>query len=490
MWWKVATSWLAVLAGTAFAIRFYSPDLFNKLTGHIFARAQPSPVVAEPPAKRQKAKRTLANRLESSNSGVSTPTLSATEGKVNKKRKLISPPVENQVVARTNEGRQVTLLRDEDDDMSNKEFAQQLARAQAGTKLEPANTQGQTKKERRAAGTPVQGKPNGPVASGRSTDTSSATGRDGDDDVSPIGSPSTGAVSTAPTSRAGDVSDMLEAPAAKPGVLRLTDVKDSGSKPPAKSSQSFQPALTKKQRQRQAKAAEQKSIREESDRLHEQKKQAQLRAARLAEGSSNQTKADAFTSKQNAWQSSKPAAEKLAQTSRDEEVGPLLDTFEKPVGPTFTVHGAVTAEPLSDITNAVPGTANVNTVRKEIGVDKTNALAPSDREKVHRPTLGSQSSWADEVNEEEQDNWATELAQEEKWESVTTKKGKKKGKKENGDTSSEASFSITKPLTNGRSAVNGHQASDVKTPQAETSNRFQSIEAITDPAFTDAEWEA
>ncbi|OCT51662.1 hypothetical protein CLCR_08500 [Cladophialophora carrionii] len=489
MWWKVATSWLAVLAGTAFVIRFYSPELFNRLTGHIFERAQSPLVVAEPPAKRQKAKRTLANRLEASNSGISTPTLSATEGKANKKRKLISPPVENQVVARTNEGRSVTLPRDEDEEISNKEFAQQLARAQAGTKLEPANTQGPTKKERRAAGMANQGKQNGPLASGRSTDTSSTTGREGDDDVSPIGSPSTGALSTAPTSRAGDVSDMLEAPAAKPGVLRLTDVKDSGSKPPARSSQSFQPALTKKQRQRQAKAAEQKSIREESDRLHEQKKQAQLRAARIAEGSSNQVKADAFTSKQNAWQSSKPAAEKLTQTSRHEEVGPLLDTFEKPVAPTFTVHGAVTSEPLSDVTNAVPDTANVNMVRKEVGGNKTNALAPSDREKVSRPTLGSQSSWADEVNEEEQDNWANELAQEEKWESVTTKKGKK-GKKENGDTSSEASLSFTRPLVNGRSAVNGHQTNGVKKPQAETSNRFQSIEAITDPAFKDAEWEA
>jgi hypothetical protein len=490
MWWKVATSWLAVLAGTAFVIRFYSPGLFDKLTGHIFTRAQPPLVAAEPPpAKRQKTKRTLTSRVEASNSGISTPTLSATEGKVNKKRKLISPPVENKVVARTNEGQSVTLPRDEDDEMSNKEFAQQLARAQAGTKLEPANAQGSGKKERRAAKA-GQGKQTDLAASGRSTDTSSTTGRDGDDDLSPIGSPSTGAVSTAPTSRAGDVSDMLEAPAAKPGVLRLTDVRDSGSKPPPKSSQSFQPALTKKQRQRQARAAEQKSLRAESDRLHEQKKQAQLRTARVAEGSSNQTKANAFTSTQNAWQLGKPAAEKLTQNSEKDDVVPLLDTFEKPVVPTFTVHGAITSEPLSDVTNAVPDTTNVNAVKKKLGGDKTNALAASDREKVSRPGLGTRSSWADQVNEEEQDNWANELAQEEKWESVTTKKGKKKGKKENGDTSSEASSSLTRPLPNGRPAVNAEQTNGVKKQATETANRFQSMEAITDPAFKDAEWEA
>ncbi|KIW67239.1 hypothetical protein PV04_06504 [Phialophora macrospora] len=491
MWWKVATSWLAVLAGTAFVIRFYSPSLFNKLTGHIFARAQTPLVAAEPsPAKRQKTKRTLASRVDASNSGISTPTLSASEGKVNKKRKLISPPVENTVVARTNAGQSVTLPRDEDDEMSNREFAQQLARAQAGTKLEPANAPGPSKKERRAAAKANQAKQNGLTASGRSTETSSTTGRDGDDDLSPIGSPSTGAVSTAPTSRAGDVSDMLEAPTAKPGVLRLTDVKDSGSKPPSKSSQSFQPALTKKQRQRQARAAEQKSLRAESDRLHEQKKQAQLRTARMAEGTSNQTKANSFTSTQNAWQSGKPAAEKLVENSHTDEVVPLLDTFEKPEVPTFTVQGAVTTEPLSDVTNAVPVPTNVNAVRKEFGGDKTNALAASDREKVSRPGLGSRSSWADQVNEEEQDNWANELAQEEKWESVTSKKGKRKGKKENGDTSSETSSSFTRPLPNGRPTVHADQTNGVKKLATETSNRFQTMEAVTDPAFKDAEWEA
>ncbi|OAP60907.1 hypothetical protein AYL99_05909 [Fonsecaea erecta] len=486
--WSTAASWVALLALTAALTRYYNPDLFNKLTGQAFTRApQPLQELERSAAKRQKAKRTHASRLETSNSGTSTPT-SATEGKANKRRKLVSAPVGDKVVAQTAEGQRMALPRDEEDGLSNREFAQQLAKAQAGTNLEPATSQGANKGERRAAAKSSQGKRNGLEASGLSTETSSTTGRDADDDLSPIGSPSTGPVSTAPTSRAGDVSDMLEAPAAKPKILRLTDVKNESPKSAAGASKApFQPALTKKQRQRQAKAAEQKALREASDRIHEQKKQAQLRTARMAEGSSAQTKADSFTAKQNAWQTGKPASEKLAQTN---QVAPLLDTFDKPEIPPVAVNGSVTAEPLSNVTNTVPETANVTEVKKDVGEGKTHALGASEREKPVRPALGSQPSWADEVNEEEQDKWANELAQEEKWESVTSKKGKKKSKKDINDTSSEASSSVARPLANNNhSGVNGSHTNGVN-PRMENPNRFQSIEPVTDPSFKDAEWEA
>ncbi|KIX94532.1 uncharacterized protein Z520_09918 [Fonsecaea multimorphosa CBS 102226] len=485
--WSTAASWVALFALTAALTRYYNPDLFNKLTGQAFTRGPQPPQESERhAAKRQKAKRTHASRLETSNSGTSTPT-SAPEAKANKRRKLISPSIEDKVVAQTAEGQRVTLPRDEEDELSNKEFAQQLAKAQAGTKLEPAKSQGATKKERRAVAKDSTGKQNGLEASGLSTETSSTTGRDADDDLSPIGSPSTGPVSTAPTSRAGDVSDMLETPAAKPGILRLTDVKSEGPRASAGSSKAaFQPALTKKQRQRQAKAAEQKALREASDLIHEQKKQAQLRTARMAEGSSNQTKANSFTAKQNAWQTAKPAPEKSAQTT---EVAPLLETFEKPELPTVTVNESVKAEPLSNVTNSVPDSATINSVKQDVGEGETHALGASDREKLARPVLGSRPSWADEVNEEEQDKWANELAQEEKWESVTNKKGKKKAKKDINDTSSEASSSVARPVANNHPVINGSRSNGIK-PGVENPNRFQSIEPVTDPTFKDAEWEA
>lgn len=488
--WSTAVSWAALLAVTAALTKYYNPELFNKLTGGVFVRSEQPEALLRPAARRQKTKRTHASRLETGNSGASTPT-SATETKANKRRKLVSGPVDDKVVAQTVEGQEVTLPRDDDNGMSNKDFAQQLAKAQAGTTLEASKSQGTSKKERRAAAKVGDGKQNGLEASGLSTETSSATGRDADDDLSPAGSPSTGPVSTAPTSRAGDVSDMLEAPAAKPTTLRLIDVKDDSSKSLQKSSKAFEPVLSKKQRQRQSKQAEQKALREESDRVHEAKKQAQLRAARMAEGTSNQTKANSFSAKQNAWHTANPAPEKLIRNTVSSEPAPLLDTFEKEEIPTVKVNGAVSSEPLSEITHKVPETANANAVKDDLGEDQTSALAASSREKMSRPVLESQPSWADEVNEEEQDKWEKELAQEEKWESVTSKKGKKKAKKDN-DTSSEGSLSAARPLASQSAgpAPNGHSENGIKS-RTENVNRFQSIEPVNmDPAFKDAEWEA
>ncbi|KAK4943936.1 hypothetical protein LTR10_016652 [Elasticomyces elasticus] len=487
--WGTAASWVALLAVTAALTRYYNPDLFNKLTG--LTRVRPAPAPSDKGVeKKQKTKRTHAGRVDATNSGTSTPT-SATDGTSNKRRKLVSAPIDNTVVAQTTTGKEVSLPRDEEHELSNKQFAQQLAKAQAGTKLESTKSQGTTKKDRRAARKATQTQQNGVETSGISTETSSTTGRDADDDLSPAASPASGPVSTAPTSRAGDVSDMLEAPAAKPTTLRLTDVTETIKKNVPKSvAKAFEPVMTKKQRQRQAKQAEQKALREEADRQHDAKKQAQLRAARMAEGTSNQTKANSFTSKQNAWQQGKPASQELAKKESHTEVAPLLDTFDKSDAAPVNENGAVNSQPLSDVTNSLPATANVNEVRQEEGGNKTTALAASNREKVSRPALESQPSWADEVNEEEQDKWASELTGEEKWESVTSKKGKKKAKKDN-ETSSETSSSVTRPATSFHNSVtlNGTSQKSAQ-PRKEYVNRFQSIEALPDSSLKDAEWEA
>lgn len=482
--WSTAASWVALLAVTAALTKYYNPELFNKLTGLTHVPVRPDVATSDKGvSKRQKTKRTHAGRLDAPTSGTSTPTTSATEGNANKRRKLVSAPIDNDVVAQTTSGQEVSLPRDEDNELSNKQFAQQLAKAQAGTKLEPAKAKGTTKKERRAAGKAARSQPHGVETSGISTETSSTTGRDADDDLSPAGSPSSGPVSTAPTSRGGDVSDMLEAPAAKPTTLRLTDVKETLAKNVPKSvAKAFEPVMSKKQRQRQAKQAEQKALREEADRQHEAKKQAQLRTARMAEGTSNQTKANSFAAKTNVWQQGKPASEQSAKKEPQAAIAPLLDTFDETDASTLPVNGAVNSQPLSDVTNSLPATANVNEVKQEEGDNKTAALAASNREKAPRPALESQPSWADEVNDEEQDKWAHELTREEKWEPVTSKKGKKKARKDT-ETSSEASSSVTRPATTVHNSVtvNGTGKNGVQ-PRKEQVNRFQS--------FKDAEWEA
>lgn len=486
--WSTAASWVALLALSAALTRYYNPELFRKLTRQTLAKPEAKIESADKSVvKRQKAKRTHATRIES-NSGASTPT-SATESLSKKRRKLGADEPKSKPIPQTAPVKQANGPQKEETEMSNNEFARQLAKAQAGTKLESAKANGTSKKERRAAKKNMQGQQSGQEASGLSTDTSSITGgQDADDDFSPIGSPSTGPVSTAPTSRADDVSDMLEAPAAKPTTIRLTDIKDKVKGLSKIASKPFQPVLTKKQRQRQAKQAEEKAMKAESDRLHDAKKQQQLRTARTAAGTSNQVKADSFASKQNAWNAGAPSTTKSQHKESEVVSAPLLDTFDKEEATISTNKGAVQAEPLSKITSSVPENATVGQVREEKGQGKTSALAASSREKLTRPRVESQSSWADEVNEEEQNKWATELTDEGKWESVTTKKGKKKGK--NGDTSSEASSSITRPTPTAHQATTSSNKVNGVRAKTENSNRFASIQQSNDTSFQNAEWEA
>lgn len=484
--WSTAASWVALLALTAALTKYYNPQLFDRLTQHAIQASES--IVTPPPAeKRLKTKRTHTSRVGPT-SGTSTPT-SAGEGVVHKRRKLASTTPGHESPVQPAGTTQGEAVEDEETSMSNKDFAQRLAKAQAGTSLEASKGKGTSKKERRAA-KKATGPRGGPETSAISTASSVTDGPGAEDDFSPVGSPSTGPVSTAPTSRADDVSDMLEAPAAKPTTLRLTDVKEKIKGFPKTVSNKFEPVLSKKQRQRQAKQAEQKALREESDRLHDAKKQQQLRTARTAGGTSNQTKADNFAAKQNAWQSGKPTIAGTSGQTAEAPHAPLLDTFDRQNESPKPVNGAVALEPLSNVTNVVPETANVNQVRKDVGEAKTDALAATSREKMSRPELQAKSSWADEVNDEEQDQWATELVQGEKWESVTSKKGKKKARKEV-ETSSEASSSVARPTpTATKSLSNGLKSEGVVKAKGDSGNRFASMEDTGPSSFKDADWEA
>ena len=384
--WSTLVSYAALLAITAGLTVYYNPQLLRKVQ---------IPQAVEKQIQKKKTKRTHVSRVDGEDKGTSTP-VSANETP-SKKRKIVSAPVEDTVKVITTKGGNTTIPRDEDDDLSNREFAQQLAKAQAGTKLEKKSNQ----KERSRTV-----KPGKAVESPSLSATSSA--RDGDDDMSPVGSPPSGPVSTAPTSRAGDISDMLEAPVAKPNTLRLTDIPESK---PKQAPKQVEQSLTKKQRQRQREAEQKRQVNEQTERNRKMMMEKQIKGARTAAGTSNQTKSNAFTP-QSVW--------------KKEEVTPqpasLLDTFEPAEG--------VTTKPLSDITNGV----NLQAA-KETDEDKVAAKGASSRE---RPEVTRERSWADEMSglEEANANWEKELVQEEKWESVTSKKGKSKKKSDTGSDSS------------------------------------------------------
>jgi hypothetical protein len=449
MWGTIAGYTTLFVVGAALTY-YYNPGLFKSAASQISSR--------ETPEIRTQSKKNKQKRVKKSEEDSKTISaqVSSSEVQASKKRKIVSAP-KGDVVAKTQEGTKASLPRVEDDDIDNAAFAQQLKQAQQGTKLQKPQ-QASNQKERRAA-KPVT-KPESPTLS---AETSSTAGRDGDDDMSPSDTPASS------VSRAGDVSDMLEATPAKPNTIRLTST--DTAKPTKTAPKQFETVLTKKQRQRRQKQEENRLLREEADKEHEAKKQQQLRTARMAAGTSNQTKANNFTQTQNAWKSSNTNAQPVQQPPTQSG---LLDTFE----PSETPKESVSTKPAEQVTQD-SGTS-VAEAKEEVGKDKVEALAASKRE--GRPGIAQQPSWADEVNADDQDKWMKQLtgAGEEEWEDVTSKKQKKKNRKNANDTSSEGSR--PPPASTATVAPKITSAAQTKEPPSNYQNRFLSVQGD--------EWEA
>ena len=227
------------------------------------------------------------------------------------------------------------------DEMDNKEFAKQLSRLKAGTSLNKPVDSTATKKTKKQGkrNETLKAPSNGRVAepapgasSHELSTTSSTTGADADDDLSPTTSPAFGP--TEGTKNAGDVSDMLQAPAKGPSVLRLTQPTEPQVDRQQKQKKAMPEPETKKQRQNRQKNEEKKAAREEAEKERRVLMEKQRRTAREAEGRA--AKNGLGVSKPpatSAWE--KPAdgsAAPLKSTAAGES---LLDTFDetaKPVG--------------------------------------------------------------------------------------------------------------------------------------------------------------
>lgn len=446
---------MVVIGGVATYI--YKPDLITRLLPAP-APARGATTPDEPKATNKKKNKKPKSVTEAADQVTDTVSTGTEEvSRMSKKRK-ISAPINNTVTATAVNGQKKELPRDTENDINDNDFAQQLAKAQAGTKLQAKTQQKGPAAGRMAA--PLQ-----PSKSGRSSNTevSSSAGGDADDDLSSIESPK-----QRPTS-GKDISDMLEPAAAAPTSLRLTNVTETKKQKPAP--KQFEQVESKKKRAERLRREEQKKMNEESDRLHEQKKQEQLRRARMAAGTSNQTKATNFAaSMPNAWQN-KPSNDAPKQSS---STATLLDTFE----PSNTAKEAVQAR-------AAPTMNNATDLKSQVGQGAASAITASGREN---------GSWADQmsVSEEEQMDKVREQQQEDAWESVQSKRAKKKGRKE-GDTSSEASFIVSEqPQRQPQS--NQFQGNGVKTNGAAkpkpTVNRFEAIQAANSSGLQEDDWAA
>ena len=226
----------------------------------------------------------------------------------------------------------------QDDGMDNREFAKQLSSLKSGTSLQKsANTTEVNKSKKLGKQNEVLShpsnrnvaEPSGGAGSHEMSTTSSTTGADADDDLSPATSPPFGA--TESTKNAGDVADMLEAPVKGPSVLRLTQPTQPQPDHQPKEKKVVPEPETKKQRQRRKKNEEQKAAREEDEKQRRVLMENQRRVAREAEG--RPAKNGLGTSKApttSAW--AKPMEKTTSEStgSPSNSSGLLLDTFDSP----------------------------------------------------------------------------------------------------------------------------------------------------------------
>ncbi|KAG5746490.1 hypothetical protein H9Q72_008579 [Fusarium xylarioides] len=223
------------------------------------------------------------------------------------------PKVESETSAST------SSVKDKDDNVDNREFARQLAKAKEGTKFAAKSDAG---KQREKSVKQSRANKVASAAEEKESAPSSTTGADGDDDQSPVTSPEVGPA----VAVAGDVSDMLETAPARPTVLRLTDTEPK--KQNKKTLKVEAPVETKKQRQNRKKAEAAKAAREESEKERKVLEEKQRRAARIAEGraAKDGSQFTAAQSKSSAWKEGAPKAPEAAQTNG---FHPPLDTYEE-----------------------------------------------------------------------------------------------------------------------------------------------------------------
>lgn len=474
--YQTALSWAFILAAAIGITYYYNPTLFARFLPQTAASSAAPLLEEKRPLKKVKQK--AANSIRQA-AVQDKHTQNNEEALVQKTRVVPAVQVNGNVTARTRGGQKVLLPRDEDQSMSNKDFAMQLARAQAGTQLEskpkPSIRPGKRKREYRDSSTVV---PASAVESAAdltlSTETSSTNGRDGDDDMSPSSSPRSGPVSTAATSRAGDISDMLEAPPPKPMTLSIVDV-DKTMKSPRLKPAKFEVVETKKQRQRRLKREQQKEEVLQSLATHELKKQQQLRTARMAEGTSAQIRANTFQPpKENAW---KKVVERPVNHGSVSQPVQLLDTFElptkNPVSPNEPNSSLIT----TNVNNLKPPPSSLNDALAQTGGTQSGRSGSSQRDEVANDA-SSTLNWAEDVTEDELRRLGIPSGPpaEDSWQNVVSKKNKKRGGKMDGDTSSEASSGFVR--SGGRSTAN--RGSDITVKRAENLNRFQSFEDKSD----------
>jgi len=202
--------------------------------------------------------------------------------------------------------------RDDDDEAeavqdNDKEWARQLQARKTGVNISgPAAA--------RAAPSKKQNKTKQQSSNGASSSTASE-----------LDAASSGTAGLAKAPVAGGVSDMLDAPAPAPSVLRITGEEKAKKQQAAKEVQTQE---TKKQRQNRRKVEEQKAQREADERERQVMLENQRRTAREARGEpAKNGMANAAAPASNAWNSASQTDDSTSAKEPAQSTS-LLDTFE------------------------------------------------------------------------------------------------------------------------------------------------------------------
>ena len=354
----------------------------------------------------------------------------------------------------------------EEDWASTADFAKKMAKAREGTQLVRAAKQGTGRDDRRAPGQGGAGSGNQGSGSGQLAMDSSLTESDAGLNSSSSGSIPVVQGPSAPEANASAVSDMLEPSSQTASVLRVTG--DTSGPAAAKKSPEkvFERAETKKQRQQRAKREARRAEAEEIENERKKMMERQIRGARMAEGSSAQTRTSGFRpTTPNAWFSkeNRPSTDK--EKDRSNVPPPLLDTF---------VSGSnATSSAGSDVSN-MPSTGGDNTSANEeniSGQKTSDAGQPG-------------SEWTQGLPREEEQMRILQDS-EMSWTTVSKRDKRKppppheKGDKDSSDM----------PSMSGQGKI-GPSDEDITTTYAPVSHKSNGYGQLRDSGFQDSDWAA
>ena len=290
---------------------------------------------------------------------------------------------------------------DNDEEIDRKEFAKRFAAVKTGG-LAPSSAAAESgSKAHQRRNKKKNNKVNGIPVSHTSTRASSTTGAEADDDLSSTESPKTDTA----TRGSEDVSDMLDAPAPKASVLRVTGAAGSEPKKQPPKKESFKPAETKKQRQQRLKNEERKQQVKEAEQERRKLLEKQLHMARELER--REAKPVTVTPPTtNAWAS-----------------------------PTQTLDATTTGS------NGITSSIQAPKVTLLDTFDDTNPASNLTQESPATPR-----EWGQSIPTEEEQMQILGVSSESEWTTVSNRKLRKKGGKSD-DSVSESGGSETQPIS-------------------------------------------